>query len=118
MARGRRSQSPTSKYFSWLCEPLGEGEAPHPMWSMGKPKACLDLEYGNGENGLEGKNVSVMEKALRWAAEKRKENEEDGVEQANLVVLAGSLYLVTDFFIGFWISWYYRDPYPYEPRWS
>ena len=29
--------------------------------------------------------------------EKNKENE-DGVEQANLVVLAGSLYLVTDFY--------------------
>ena len=50
------------------------------------------------ENGPEGKNESAMEKALRWAAGKRKENEEDGVEQANLVVLAGSLYLVADFY--------------------
>ena len=42
---------------------------------------------------------SALEKALSWAAEKRKENEEDGVvEQANLVVLAGSLYLVADFY--------------------
>jgi len=41
---------------------------------------------------------SALEKALRWAAGKRKENEKEGVEQANLVVLAGSLYLVADFY--------------------
>ena len=41
---------------------------------------------------------SALEKALRWAAGNRRENEEDGVEQANLVVLAGSLYLVADFY--------------------
>ena len=46
---------------------------------------------------LERKSESALEKALRWAAGKRKENE-DGVEQANLVVLAGSLYLVADFY--------------------
>ena len=53
------------------------------------------------ENGLPegGKSENALEKALRWAAGKRKENnEEDGVEQANLVVLAGSLYLVADFY--------------------
>ena len=41
---------------------------------------------------------SALENALRWAAGKRKENEEDGVEQANLIVLAGSLYIVADFY--------------------
>jgi dihydrofolate synthase len=44
------------------------------------------------------KSESALEKALRWAAGKRKETGEDGVEQANLVVLAGSLYLVADFY--------------------
>ena len=47
------------------------------------------------ENGLA---ESALEKALRWAAGKRKENEKEGVEEANLVVLAGSLYLVADFY--------------------
>ena len=50
----------------------------------------------------EEKSENALEKALRWAAGKRKENEEDGVvdheQQANLVVLAGSLYLVADFY--------------------
>ena len=54
------------------------------------------------ENGPKEKSESEMEKALRWAAGKRKENEdgdgEDRVEQANLVVLAGSLFLVADFY--------------------
>ena len=44
----------------------------------------------------------ALEKALRWAAGKRKDSNdsEDGVEQANfkLVVLAESLYLVADFY--------------------
>ena len=44
-----------------------------------------------------GESESALEKGLRWAAGKRKENEAD-VEQANLVVLAGSLYLVADFY--------------------
>ena len=47
--------------------------------------------------GPEEKNTEVgLEKALRWAAGKKRE--EEGVEQANLVVLAGSLYLVADFY--------------------
>ena len=57
-----------------------------------------DVVEAKVENGTEGKNESAMEKALRWAAGKRKENEKDGVEQVNLVVLAGSLYLVADFY--------------------
>ena len=44
------------------------------------------------------KSQSALEKALRWAAGKRKETGEDGVRQANLVVLAGSLYFVADFY--------------------
>ena len=50
------------------------------------------------ENGPEEESKSAMEKALRWAAGKGKGSEKDGVEQANLVVLAGSLYLVADFY--------------------
>jgi dihydrofolate synthase len=48
----------------------------------------------------DGPEEKTMEKALRWAAAKRKENEKEreGVEQANLVILAGSLYLVADFY--------------------
>ena len=40
---------------------------------------------------------SAVEKALRWAAGKRREGR-GHVQQANLVVLAGSLYLVADFY--------------------
>ena len=50
------------------------------------------------ENGPEGKGEGVLEKVLRWAARKRTENEKEGVEQTNLVVLAGSLYLVADLY--------------------
>ena len=50
----------------------------------------------------EDKSGTALKKALRWAAEKRIENE-DEVEQFNLVFLAGSLYLVADF-ISFWNS--------------
>ena len=49
------------------------------------------------ENEPEERGESALEKALRWAAGKRKETDER-VEQANLVVLAGSLYLVADFY--------------------
>ena len=43
----------------------------------------------------EDKSETALKKALRWAAEKRIENE-DEIEQFNLVFLAGSLYLVDD----------------------
>ena len=42
---------------------------------------------------------------LQEKEKKMRRMETHGVEQANLVVLAGSLYLVADFFISFWISW-------------
>jgi len=58
--------------------------------------ADVDAKVENGPR--KEISESALEKALRWAAGKRKENEEDGVEQANLVVLAGSLYLVADFY--------------------
>ena len=60
------------------------------------PDADVDAKVEN--EPPEEKSASALEKVLRWAAGKRKENEEDGVEQANLVVLAGSLYLVADFY--------------------
>jgi len=53
----------------------------------------VDAKTPEGE-----KSESALEKALRWAAGKRKETGEDGVQQANLVVLAGSLYFVADFY--------------------
>ncbi|KAF8802769.1 hypothetical protein BYT27DRAFT_7215140 [Phlegmacium glaucopus] len=52
----------------------------------------LDPKVENG-NGPE----SDLEKSLRWAAGKRRKSDEEGVEETNLVVLAGSLYLVADF---------------------
>ena len=39
-AKGPRA--PHLNTFSWLCEPLGEGKAPHLVRSMGKPKACVN----------------------------------------------------------------------------
>jgi folylpolyglutamate synthase/dihydrofolate synthase len=57
--------------------------------------ADVDTKAENGPSEGE-KSESALEKALRWAAGKRKE--EDEIEQANLVVLAGSLYLVADFY--------------------
>ena len=58
-----------------------------------------DIADDKVENGPpREQSESALEKALRWAAGKRKVNKEDGVEQANLVVLAGSLYLVADFY--------------------
>jgi folylpolyglutamate synthase len=57
--------------------------------------ADVDTKAENGPSEG-GKSESTLEKALRWAAGKRKE--EDEIEQANLVVLAGSLYLVADFY--------------------
>jgi len=46
--------------------------------------------------GEDGQEESEMEKALRWVAGKKSERK--GGEQADLVVLAGSLYLVADFY--------------------
>jgi len=65
-----------------------------------------DVDSPKVENGEE--EESALEKALRWAAGKRRESEDSerrgggGVveQQANLVVLAGSLYLVADFYRG------------------
>ena len=56
------------------------------------------------ENEPEERSEGGLEKALRWAAGKRKETEE-GVIEANfkLVILAESLYL------GFWINWCKTD---------
>ena len=31
--------------FPQVCEPLGGGEAPHPVWSTGEPKACHLVIY-------------------------------------------------------------------------
>ena len=57
----------------------------------------------------DGPEEKTLENALRWAAAKRKENEREGVEQANLVILAGSLYLVADFYRfleSLWCIWF------------
>jgi len=62
------------------------------------PDADVWVVPDHVEDGPEEKTEVAMEKALRWAAGKKRENEKDKVEQANLVVLAGSLYLVADFY--------------------
>jgi folylpolyglutamate synthase/dihydropteroate synthase len=67
------------------------------VWIVPDEADVVDAKIASG-NGPEEKVESVLEKALRWAAGKRKENKVDGAEVANLVVLAGSLYLVADFY--------------------